>query len=99
MGGKDSPDYDDFKAMFYNGMVALRKRYKEIILLLEIMMDGSDLECFQNFNMAKFKDRFKPNLSEEKFKEFCEELVEKSCMNSRTVHYDTFQKLTNNIMP
>ena len=99
MGGKISPDYNYFRDLFCEGMMALRKRVDELCLLLEIMSDSSDLDCFQNFKIENFRERFKLKLSEKKYKEYCESLVEKSCMNSRTVHYDTFQKITNDIIP
>lgn len=63
MGGKNSPDYNYFKDLFCSGMGALRKRCDEICLLLEIMMQGSDLDCFQNFNIESFKRRFQCDLS------------------------------------
>lgn len=62
-------------------------------------MDESDLECFQGFRIESFRERFEEKLTADKFRTFCEGLVERSCMNSRTVHYDTFQKITNGIMP
>ena len=63
------------------------------------MMDGSDLDCFKDFKISDFKKRMEPKLSEDKFRIFCEGLIEKSYLNSRTVHYDTFQKITNGINP
>lgn len=38
MGGKDSPDYEEFVDLFCNGMDAIRKRCGELCLMLEIMM-------------------------------------------------------------
>ncbi len=43
MGGVDSPDYKRFVDLFCQGMSALRKRSDELCLMLEIMMDESDL--------------------------------------------------------
>lgn len=99
LGGKNSPDYNYFVDLFCQGMLAIRARLDEIMLILEIMMADSDLDCFQNFNLANFRKRMEPDISEKKFKLFCEGLIEKSYMNSRTVHYDTFQKITNGIVP
>jgi hypothetical protein len=61
------------------------------------MMENSDLECFKDFKVEAFKEKFKPGMSKEKFHEHCMALIEKSCMNSRTVHYDVFQYYTNGI--
>ena len=99
MGGKNSPDYNYFRHLFCEGMLAIRRRLDDLCLLLEIMMDNSDLDCFQNFRIDQFRERFRTEESESRFRDVCEALVEKSCMNTRTVHYDIFQKVTNNIMP
>lgn len=99
MGGQNSPDYNYFKDLFCGGMMALRKRSEELCILLSIMMESSDLDCFQNFKIEHFRDKFRPDSDDGKFRKYCESLVEKSCFNSRTVHYDTFQKITNDIMP
>lgn len=51
MEGKNSLDYEQFKDLFCEGMMALRKKGDELCLLLSIMMDRSDLDCFQNFRI------------------------------------------------
>ena len=99
MEGKNSPDYNYFRHLFCEGMLALRRRLDDLCLMLEIMMEKSDLDCFQNFRIEHFREKFKPDESEKRFRDHCEGVIEKSCMNSRTVHYDTFQKFTNDIRP
>ena len=37
----------------------LRKHVDSIIYILQIMMEGSDLPCFENFDCKEFKERFK----------------------------------------
>ena len=39
------------------------------------MMEESDLECFQNFRIDKFKERFKPNCTEAKYRLHCLALI------------------------
>jgi hypothetical protein len=51
MGGKHSPLYNLFTDLFCSGMLAIRKRIDELTLILQIMMDGSDLECFKDFKI------------------------------------------------
>jgi phosphatidylinositol 4-kinase len=51
MGGKNSDDYHHFVELFCSGMNAIRKRCDELCLILQIMMDESDLECFQHFRI------------------------------------------------
>jgi hypothetical protein len=99
IGGKESDSYGKFTKLFCEGMMALRKRVEELTLILEIMMEESDLDCFRDFQIEDFKNSFKLHYSEEKYGDYCKTLVERSCMNSRTVHYDTFQYYSNGIMP
>lgn len=81
-------------------MLALRERVSELCLILEIMMEESDLDCFRYFDLTVFKNMFKPHYTEElKFKEHCHSLVEESCENKRTVYYDNFQHFSNGIFP
>lgn len=55
MGGKNSADYQFFAELFCEGMRALREKYEELCLVLEIMMENSDLECFKDFKIEAFK--------------------------------------------
>lgn len=64
MGGKDSTDYNFFQELFCEGMRVIRDKMDELCLVLEIMMENSDLECFRDFRMETFKDRFKPNFTQ-----------------------------------
>lgn len=61
LGGKDSKHYKLFCDLFYKGMKALRERVSELCLILEIMMEDSDLDCFKYFDMSAFKNMFKPH--------------------------------------
>lgn len=59
MGGKDSDMFKYFKNILWQGLVELRKYVNEFSSILEIMMEDSDLECFEKFDIAGFQDRFK----------------------------------------
>ena len=59
MGGKESNMFAYFKVLFTEGFKTLRKHVHQISYLLEMMMKGSDLPCFTNFNLDVFKARFK----------------------------------------
>jgi len=71
MGGIDSEGYKLFKKLFFEAMNAIRKRCSELLLVLNIMKDESDLECFSKFDIDKYYQRFQPALSDDKFKEHC----------------------------
>lgn len=63
-------------------------------------MEDSDLDCFKYFDLEAFKNLFKPHYSNhEKFRAYCDNLVEESCENKMTVYYDNFQNFSNGICP
>jgi len=99
LGGKESKLYKQFSELFYQGMRALRDRADELSLVLEIMMEDSDLDCFKNFDLKLFMKQFKRHYSEERFKEYCTNLVEESCENRYSIYYDNFQQFSNGILP
>lgn len=47
-----------------SGMLALRNHCSEVISLIEILMQESDLPCFEKFDMAVFRERFKESSSD-----------------------------------
>ena len=59
MNGKDSDLYAYFKTLMIRGFLELRKHVEDLSVLLEIMMQNSDLPCFSTFNMKEWKDRFR----------------------------------------
>lgn len=83
--------------MFFEGFNELRKHVDEICTIVDMMSRDSDLPCFQQFNMTVFRDRFKAGFSDEKMRDYCEELINQSNRNWRTIQYDYFQYLTNQI--
>ena len=89
----------------------LRKYVDSIVYLLEIMMEDSDLPCFQEFDLKVFRSRFFEKSTDKeviyvlnififikKCFEFVEKLIDMSYDNWRTVQYDNFQKMTNGIL-
>lgn len=66
MEGKESTNYAEFRRLFIEGFLELRKHVDSICSIVEIMSDDSDLPCFQQFSMPVFRDRFKEHLSDEK---------------------------------
>lgn len=72
MGGKDSEMWTYFKALLWKGFFQVRKHVNDIVYLVEIMREGSDLPCFQKFNLEKFKERFLETKSDKECMEFVE---------------------------
>ncbi len=46
-------------------MIALKKHAQEICNLLEIMIESSDLQCFEKFNLKELRSRFKEGSTDE----------------------------------
>jgi phosphatidylinositol 4-kinase len=65
MDGVGSDQYLYWKMLMCKGFLEIRKHVDELVTLLNIMMDGSDLECFENFTIESFKERFKPSIPDE----------------------------------
>ena len=58
MGGLDSNMFTYYKVLLFKGFMELRKHVQDITYLLEIMKEGSDLPCFQSFDLAEFTRKF-----------------------------------------
>ena len=97
LDGEDSELYHYFKRLFYQGFNEVKKHTDEICTIVDIMSRDSDLPCFHQFNMSLFRERFKADYDDARMQVYCEGLIEQSCCNWRTVQYDYFQYLTNQI--
>ena len=51
MGGRDSEMWTYFKVLLWKGFLELRKYVNDIVYLIEIMREGSDLPCFKAFDL------------------------------------------------
>jgi len=65
MGGPNSNTYTYFKLQLTKGFMELRKHVEELAYLIQIMVDGSDLACFEKFDLQEFKERFKERSTDE----------------------------------
>uniref|UniRef100_A0A6B2L1R5 1-phosphatidylinositol 4-kinase n=1 Tax=Arcella intermedia TaxID=1963864 RepID=A0A6B2L1R5_9EUKA len=101
MGGVSGDIFTYFKTLFRSGFVAVRKHYKKILSLVELMMNagGGKMACFQmgEATMLNLKARFALTISDEEVLSFADNLVNESAGNWRTDAYDKYQQLTNNI--
>jgi len=50
--------------LLFDGFKAIQKYVDEIIFLVSIMQEESDLPCFRGFDIDIFRDRFKENLDD-----------------------------------
>jgi len=59
MEGVYSNTFTYFKMQLTKGFLELRKHVDELVNIIQIMIEGSDLPCFENFDMSVFRERFK----------------------------------------
>ncbi|ETO25545.1 phosphatidylinositol kinase, partial [Reticulomyxa filosa] len=108
MGGEQKSDmFNYFRILIIRGFMEIRKHARKFLLLAKIMFEGAPMPCFIGGQSAleDFKSRFAEHLSNEvyvfiylyKCVEYVYELVDESSCNWRTVQYDMFQRITNNI--
>ncbi len=90
----------------------LRKHVDSFVKIVDIMARGNNIKfyfkgakmpCFNNTDtnliINRFVERFHMNKSESEYIKIVDELICNSLNNWRTVQYDNFQKLTNDIRP
>ena len=99
MGGYGSDTFTYFKLQLLKGFLELRKHVDQFVIMLQVMTEGSDLPCFENFDINVFRERFKESATDAEAMEYIDRLVDLSYDNWRTFQYDNFQKYTNGIMP
>jgi len=101
MGGEENSEmFDYFKILLIRGFLEARKHVRKFVLLTQIMLDGAPMPCFLHEKnvILSLKQRFATKLKNEKCVEWVYHLIEESSCNWRTVQYDKFQRITNNIL-
>ena len=100
MGGYDNEMFLYYKILLYQGIIALRKNCPELVLLLEMMKPGNFLPCFgePERTIKDFKRRLFLNLNEDECMLRVNGLIDTSAENWKTVQYDSFQRMSNNIL-
>ncbi|CAG8644619.1 9438_t:CDS:2 [Cetraspora pellucida] len=98
LGGVTSKKFTEFKTLFKQAFLELRKHADNLILLVEMMSKDSKLPCFLSGSASHLHERFQVPLTEPQFDEFVEKLIMQSCCNVFTRLYDTFQYYSNGIL-
>jgi len=103
MGGRDGDMFEIyFKSLIHCGFMAVRKHYKKILSLVELMIHagGSQMACFQlgEETITNLKLRFALNISDEEMIKYTAALVNESAANWRTNVYDHYQYFSNGIL-
>jgi len=82
---------DEFKELFLQGYLALRRHSDRLFRMVEMLFDGTSPECFNPRELANFKDRFQLSLDDCGIAEHVLYLIGKSFNNMGTGLYDSYQ--------
>lgn len=100
LDGPKSNMFNYFKSLLLKGLLELRKHVDSIMKIVSIMEKGVKFNCFDNPDlMTKLYERFCVNKNEYEFIKVVNELISSSYDNWRTIQYDNFQRMTNDICP
>lgn len=103
LGGLDSPLFGEFLTAFTKGFIALQSNAENIVSALQILSYNSSYPCFQgkqaSLIIEKLRGRFRTELSVTDAVKHCLDLITNSYGHYGTRQYDTFQWMTNGIMP
>jgi phosphatidylinositol 4-kinase len=103
LGGLDSPFFGEFLTAFTKGFIALQSNAENIVSALHILAYNSSFPCFAGKQASaiidKLRARFRTELSVSDAVKHCLDLITNSYGHYGTRQYDTFQWMTNGIMP
>jgi len=102
MGGYKSPCYKEYCKLCVKAYMACRKHYKQIMLLVEMTMEGKGkkvLPCLQGGKkvLDDLLERFHLDWTDEQCEKFVMEMIEEARGSWRTIVYDAYQLILNNI--
>uniref|UniRef100_A0A0R3RF85 Phosphatidylinositol 4-kinase beta n=1 Tax=Elaeophora elaphi TaxID=1147741 RepID=A0A0R3RF85_9BILA len=100
MGGVNSDMFGYYKILILKGLLATRKHYEQIVSIVEIMINGSQLPCFRSGSntVRLLKDRFHMSYTEEQLRALVDAMVEQSRDSITTRLYDNYQYYSNGIL-
>jgi phosphatidylinositol kinase/protein kinase (PI-3 family) len=96
MDGPSSRTFQKFRELCYKTFIELRKHCYQIILLVEMLMEGNeDLACFRgkpDEAVRQLKERFRLDLNDNGIRKYVDSLIDESLENWRTRWYDRYQR-------
>ena len=96
LGGPDSHTFHKFRELCYKTFIELRKNCYQLILLVEMLMEGNeDLQCFRGRPeeaVQQLKERFRLDLNDNGIRKYVDSLIDESLENWRTRWYDRYQR-------
>ncbi|KAG8720812.1 Phosphatidylinositol 4-kinase pik1alpha (PI4-kinase)(PtdIns-4-kinase) [Ceratobasidium sp. 394] len=101
LGGVEAEPFLEFKRLFLEGFLAVRKHSDRIITLVDLMQKDSAFPCFAAFGeqtSEMLRDRFQSSLTTALVKEHVERLIVTSLGSAWTRLYDSFQYYSQSIL-
>ncbi|OAG29751.1 phosphatidylinositol 4-kinase [Nematocida displodere] len=96
LGGAEGEAFAMYKDLMVKGFYVLRKRAKEIVLMVDLGKHGG-LPCYTPATVNNLVARFRLDLKDQEVPAFVHKLIVSSTKKLRTWIYDQYQHLTNNI--
>jgi len=102
MGGIESPVFKQYSRLCLKAYMAARKHYEKITILIKMTMEGKGkkvLPCIADGEkvIKDLEDRFHLDWGDQKCKEFIEDLISDARGSWRTIVYNAYQLILNNI--
>eukprot|EP01117_Protostelium_nocturnum_P014395 TRINITY_DN5475_c2_g1_i1.p1 TRINITY_DN5475_c2_g1~~TRINITY_DN5475_c2_g1_i1.p1 ORF type:complete len:945 (+),score=308.01 TRINITY_DN5475_c2_g1_i1:168-3002(+) len=102
MGGEKSPCYKEYRRLCVKGYLAARKHAKKILMLVEMSIEGKGkkvLPCLQGGQktLEELAARFHLEMTEDECETFFLEMIDQARGSWRTLVYDAYQLILNNI--
>lgn len=102
MDGPNSRTFQKFRELCFKTFIELRKQCYQIILLVEMLMEGNeDLACFRGTPeeaVRQMKERFRLELNDNGIRSYVDSLIDESLENWRTRWYDRYQRFCVGVM-
>lgn len=89
---------DEFKKLFIQGFVAIRKNQKRLLQIMEICMGNAKYKFLDANAVDAFKKRMKNDLNNRELEDFIIGLIDWSIKSTTTGLYDSYQYFSNGFM-
>jgi phosphatidylinositol 4-kinase len=102
MGGYNSPCYKQYRQLCVKAFLAARRHYKQILMIIEMTMEGKGrkvLPCLKagHVVLEDMTKRFCLDLTDDQCKDLMHNLIEEARGSWRTIVYNAYQLILNNI--
>eukprot|EP01118_Nematostelium_gracile_P016917 TRINITY_DN70_c0_g1_i1.p1 TRINITY_DN70_c0_g1~~TRINITY_DN70_c0_g1_i1.p1 ORF type:complete len:606 (+),score=122.79 TRINITY_DN70_c0_g1_i1:111-1928(+) len=100
MGGVHHDMFAYFKLLLLKGFLQVRREWKKIILMVDMMLPAYKMGCFagREQTVRQLYDRFQLQLNDQQVQQFVDQLISESIGNWRTEKYDAYQYFRNGIL-